>query len=76
MKTDNFRIALAEWRESGGCMNVILGDARSPDAWEVVEGDDLEERITCSIFDATVNALETGGLSPRQISYEMRHWTD
>jgi hypothetical protein len=72
----DFQDALADWRESGGAINYLSATSDEPQGWEVVGGVELAERITCTVRQACVLALEAGGMTEGQITTEMRDFVD
>jgi len=73
-----FETALSKWRKMGGAMNYyqpIPGeDSGQWSVWSFCEN--LEETITCSARDATVEALRQGGMDEQQIAEEMADFLD
>lgn len=75
---EDFDEALAYFRESGGAMNYgceLHGKSRS--LWFVGDGQWIAEMVEpMSAKEATVHALETGGLSESEIKQIMQDWID
>jgi len=77
MTYDNFDDAYAAWIEHGGAMNYIAamsGECRA--TWEVVDGEELADRIECTPKEATEDALAAGGLTREEIAEQMIEWID
>lgn len=78
MHTTDFETALASFREMGGAMNFWPASSQPelPDTWEVDDADALQERITCSVREATENAMRNGGLRQDEIQLTLAGWVD
>lgn len=74
---ENFENALAHWRAYGGAMNYVYAMPHEEhDSWEIVDADDLAESIDCTPKEATIQALQMGGMDADEIVEEMRYWQD
>lgn len=88
MKFTCFSDALTTWRDQGGAMYYqspthtdagpdIPRDLRYqdyPETWIVGDADAIGDLYDVDPREATIDALEHGGLSAGQIAHEMRDW--
>ena len=72
----DFEEAYKAWREDGGAMNYHGPSQHGPDCWEVDDADAMQERVACTAREATVIALDAGGMSYTQIAEAMADFVD
>jgi hypothetical protein len=73
----NFSEALADFRESGGAMNVIQpGSGDDGPLFAVGEYEDIADTIDGSPKGATMQALYEGGMTEEEVVAELSDWTN
>ena len=73
----DFSQALADFRQSGGAMTFSPAHFnRESDTWYVGATDEIQEMSEANPYFCTENALFAGGLTPDEITVELRDWED